>query len=128
MFQTTALDWPEASVEVIVHLKSVFTPGVRITRDLRGWSRPEPSILVQMVDSKPGGVILTTRLRMEIRAESIDDMTDMLAELRKHMARTPLNVSDCTEAVEWMGARLMPDTDESEMIVVAFDVSFRGAN
>lgn len=126
-FQPAPLAWPEAGVTTILHLKPLM-PTVRITRDLRGWTRPDPCILVQMVDSKAEGVVLTTRLRMEIRGGGIDQLNSTLADLRRHMISMRSALPDCTRSEEWLGARLMPDTDESEMIVVAFDVSFRGEN
>lgn len=126
--QRVPLTFPDGSAAAVVYLKAHLPGSIKIGRDLRGWTRPQAAVRVNQVEARNDGIINVVRLRVEIRAETFDEMHDLASMVGDHLSMMRVRDPGVAWSDEWFGARTVPDEDGREMIVMAFDIGFRATN
>lgn len=105
------LVFPDAAGQVVVHLRSRLSPGIKVGIDLTGWSRPAPAVQVSRLGGARKGVFDDARIQVDVYAEDYDTCGDLMDTVRMAMAALPLHVGPVVRCVEVEAVRWLPDID-----------------
>ena len=125
--QPMALSYPDAAVLCVLNLKSHLDPSVRVSTDLTGWKRPQPSVHVTHRSSNNDGVVEWFRLQVDVRAELMDNVYALMDQVRALLAVLPLEDVNVAGVREYIGAQPVPDADQRPRLMLTVDVAVKGA-
>lgn len=126
-FQRRGLNYPDMATAAVVYLKTVIDPQVRVSVDLTGWRRPQPSVQIHQRSGQNVGIAEDSRLQVDVRAETMDEAYALADEVRARLMDFPFSNPAVIAASEYTGVQPLPDDDMKPRIMFVFDVRARGA-
>jgi hypothetical protein len=124
--QPVGITFPDVTSDVVLYLKPLLDPTVRVCINLTTWKRPQPCVQIHRTGGRAAGLIDNASLQIDVRATDWDMTHDLSAEVRAHLGMLPSALNDVVRVVEQTGPRWFPDADGGARFMWSVEVSVTG--
>ena len=113
MWQPGEVLFPDVASEMVLRLRPMLAPDIKVAIDLTGWRRTQPSVQIARVGGKSVGLYDDALIQIDVRSPVYDDCTDLMNLVRAKTRTMPLIVDWVKSVRESSGVRWVPEPDDA---------------